>query len=216
MQLVLALRCHVAGLRRCFVATVALLSCVLGACETGEAETPVDLAEAHIAYFNDGDVDGFLDGFAQDTVIGEMGTKDDPETIAAVAFALGASAGTEGYVAVCEPWGEEGAKCEGPLHDKLYEPAGLMQHKTLVYQFDEAGKIARLGAQVIHGYPDDYQYEYDLVAWLMDNYPDQAQALTEYGLVRLSGAETIETLIPLVDEFIDQSTKWPKPPEESR
>ena len=211
-----AIHCQVAGLRLCFVATVALLSGVLVACEAGEAGTPVELAEAHVAYFNDGDVDGFLDGFAQDTVIGEMGTKDDPETIAAVAFMVGASAGTEGYVAVCEPWGEVGAKCEGPLHDKLYEPAGLMQYKTLVYQFDEAGKIARLGAQLLHGYPDDYQYEYDFIAWMMDNYPDQAQALTEYGLIKLSGAETIETLIPLVDEFIEQSASWPKPPEESQ
>ena len=71
-------------------------------------------------------------------------------------------------------------------------------------------------AQLLHGYPDDYQYEYDFIAWMMDNYPDQAQALTEYGLIKLSGAETIETLIPLVDEFIEQSASWPKPPEESQ
>lgn len=145
-----------------------------------------------------------------------MGTKDDPETIAAVVFKVGASAGTEAYVAVCAPWGELGTKCGRPLHDKLYEPARLMQYKTLVYQFDEAGKIARLGSHLLHRYPDDYQYEYDLIVCMMENYPDQAQALTEYRLVKPSGAETIEALIPLVDEFIEQSANWPKPPEESQ
>ena len=193
--------------------TIACLVCGgLVACQSDAGMTPVELAEQHISYFNDGNVNGFLDEFAEDTVVLEMGAKDDPDTVAAVEFKVIISTGTGGYVAVCEPWGEAGAKCEGPLHDRLIEPAGLLQHLTLVYQFDEAGKIARLGEQLVHDYPDDLRYEQDLVAWISENYPNQIPELIEYGVLKLSGVDTVEALIPVVDEFIEQSSEWPKAP----
>jgi hypothetical protein len=205
-------RCQETASRWRFVAIASLLCGVLVVCESDAAMTPVELAEQHIGYFDDGDVDDLLGAFAHDTVIGDMGNKDDADTISAVAFMVGASADTEGYVAVCEPWGEDGAKCEGPLHDMLLEPGGLLQHKTMVYQFDKTGKIARLGSQLVHGYPDDFQHELDLVTWISENYPDEVPDLIEYGVLKLSGADTVEELIPLVDEFIEQSTDWPKAP----
>ena len=43
-------------------------------------------------------------------------------------------------------------------------------------------------------YPDDLQYESDLVAWISEDYPDQIPELIECGALKLPGADAVEVL----------------------
>ena len=182
----------------------------MGACTQSTADTPKELAERHIAYFNDGDLERYLDAYAPGTVIGEVGTRNDQAVADAVAFEMGLSHGTDGYVAVCESWGTNGAKCDGPIHDRLFEPAGLPRSLTTVYQFNDDGEITRHGAQLIHDL-DDYLFEREFASWITAQHPELATDLLEYGVLRIPSAP-FEQLIPLATAFIEQSPNWPKEP----
>lgn len=196
-------------IRRIGIALGALivLVAVLSSCSEA-ADDPVSLAEAHIEALNRGDVEQFLAWFAEDTPVIELGTRDDPAVRSEVAFLAATFAGTEGFVATCEPWGNHGAQCEGPVRDRLYAPAGLQASVTVVYVFDEAGAILRMGTQVDHEL-EDYRYEREFAAWIEETHPERAAALTEYGLLRHSG-DTAEELIVLVEPFLAASETWPR------
>ena len=184
-----------------------VLIAVLSSCSEA-ADDPVSLAEAHIEALNRGDVEQFLAWFAEDTPVAELGTRGDPAVRSAVAFLAATFADTEGFVAECEPWGRHGAQCEGSVRDRLYAPAGLRTSVTVVYVFDEADAILRMGTQVVHEL-EDYRYEREFAAWIQENHPGQAAALTEYGLLRHSG-DTAEELLALVEPFLAQSEHWPR------
>ena len=192
--------------------TASLVAVVLIAGCTGDAvPPPVELAERHVTCLNDGDLEGFLDAFADDTVIVGIGTADHPDVAEAAAFMMVNIRGTDGYVASCESWGDDGALCEGPVYDRVTSPAGLSRHLTLTYRFDSDGDIVHFGEMDVYDAAALNRYSAELAAWIEANHPELAPAVTEFGHIKKTGAEVIELLIPLAEEFIAESDNWPLP-----
>ena len=195
-------------------AAILAVTAAVGACGESVPASPVELAERHIELHNAGDVDGFLAAFAEGTVVAEIGTASDPAVAEALAFHLATLEGADGYVAACEPWGTNGARCEGYVYDRVFTPAGLTHHLTLAYQFDDNGEIVRLGAHDVYDQLELGRFSREFAAWVAVAHPDLAPVVTEYGqIVQNSGGEVaVETLIPLTEEFITQSDAWPISP----
>lgn len=193
------------------VAAIAAVVALLWGCAETMPLSPVELAERHVHYYNAGDLEGFLAALAEDTLIGEIGTATDPDVIEAAAFQLGGVQGADGYVATCAPWGSDGAKCEGFVYDRVFSPAGLTHHLTLAYQFNAEGEITRLGEMDVYDQVEFGQFSSELAAWVASNHSDLAPVVTNYGRIvkNRGGAEAIEMLILLAEEFISQSDDWP-------
>ena len=193
------------------VAAVVVASVLVVACGRATLPSPVELAERHIECFNDGDVDGFLAAFADETVV-MGGTPSDPDVVEQVAFQLGSVHGADGYVATCEPWGDDGARCEGYVYDRVTSPAGLTRHLTLMYKFNSEGEIAHLGEMNVYDPATFNRYSSELAAWVTSNYPELAPVVVEHGHIRKTGADAIELLIRLAEEFTQHSDAWPIEP----
>ena len=190
---------------------VAVGAVLIIACGDGAEPDPVELAERHVASLNEGDLEGFLGAFAPATVVMGIGTADQPEVAEAAAFTIGSHQGAEGFVATCAPWGTEGAKCEGPVYDRVTSPAGLWRDLTLTYRFNDGGEIVHFGEMVVYDRAEFDRYSSSLTAWVQANHPEVAAEVTEYGHLKKTGADVIEMMIPLAEEFIAESDKWPLP-----
>ncbi len=194
------------------VAAIAVTAALAAGCAEGASPSPVELAERHIECHNAGDLEGFLAAFADDTAVRGIGTVNHPDVVEAVAFQLGSVQGASGLDATCEPWGD-GAKCEGFVYDRVASPAGLTRHMTLTYGFNSEGEIIHLGEMDVYDHIAFGRYSSELAAWVTANHPELAPVVTEYGHIKKTGAEVIELLIPLAEEFIAQSDDWPVQPQ---
>ena len=193
------------------VAAVVAVTVFVGACGEAVPASPVELAERHIALHNAGDVGGFLAAFGEGMVVAEIGTSRDPAVAEALSFHVATLEGADGFVASCEPWGSDGAQCEGFVYDRVFSPAGLTRHLTLAYQFDEEGKIVRLGKNDVYDQVELGRFSLEFTAWVTEAHPDLAPMVTAYGHIvkGTGGAEAASTLIPLAEEFIAVSDTWP-------
>ena len=105
----------------------------------------------------------------------EIGTADDPEVVEAAEFQLGLMRGGDGFVGTYEPWGDDGARCQGSVHDRVFSSAGLWRDQTLTYAFNDKGEIVRWGSMDVYEYEEADRYARELAAWVTSHYPPLAE-----------------------------------------
>lgn len=178
------------------------------AAATVASDSPeIRIVEETIAAANAGDYEDWISHFAADALI-------PLNTLADVSvedhFRFEAAVGTTRTMAEpCKLIGNS-VECELTVENDLFVPAGLAPTLTSAFFFDRGGKIVTVNEQFSADLGDFFGA---YITWMKEAHPDVHGQIMEADSIpyMLMTPENAPLFLAHVDEFIAQSTDYPKP-----
>jgi hypothetical protein len=158
---------------------------------------------AWVETYNSGNVESWLALYADDAVVNGTLLKLDAGYIRGVQL-MNIEWNERLNLSDCAPADLDMVRCNYRRSNDMLARAGITASGVIEFGFAESGSIRRSDLTVVN--PEVTTFETALAAWIETAHPEIDLA-TRFGQILLVDAPA--DLIPLVDEFVDQSDVYP-------
>jgi hypothetical protein len=153
--------------------------------------------------YNSGDIEAWMALYADDAVVNGTLLKLDPGYIRGVQM-MNIGWNERLSLSDCAPADLDMVRCNYRRSNNMLARAGITASGVIEFGFEESGSIRRSDLTTVN--PEVTTFERALAGWIETEHPEVDLA-TRFGQMLIGGVSA--DLIPLVDEFVEQSDVYP-------